>query len=158
MIKIYVADLAKYNEGTLHGKWITLPNEHLWNEVQEMLGSNEEWAIHDYEAPFNISEYEDLDKLNTIAEKYQELDDQDIKKINYLIDNNGSTFDEAIEKYEDVDLYEDMSLEDMAYELVENGCFGEINPTIANYIDYEAIARDLSFDYTVIDNDIFRSA
>ena len=158
MIKIYVADLAKYNEGTLHGIWIDLPCDNIHDQVQEMLGSNEEWAIHDYEAPFRINEYSDLDQLNTIAEKYQELEDHDIKRVNYLIDNNGSTLNEALEQYQDVDIYEDMSLEDLAYELVEEGSFGEINPTIANYIDYEAIARDLSFDYTVIDNDLFRSA
>ena len=39
-----------------------------------------------------------------------------------------------------------MTLEDLAEELVSDGCFGDIPDSIVNYIDYAAIARDLSFD------------
>jgi len=157
MIRIYVADLAKYNSGELHGKWIDLPNDNLWGEVQEMLGSNEEWAIHDYEAPFNISEYEDLNKLNTIAEQYQELDDQEIKKISYLVDYQGETLERSLELYEDVSIYEDTSYLDLAYEQVDEGLFGDVPSHLVNYLDYEMIARDLECDYVQINNDLYYS-
>jgi len=157
-MRIYIADLAEYNAGNLKGIWIDLPNANLWNEVQEMLGTNEEWSIHDYDLPFSISEYEDLDELNTLAEKYEDLDETDIKKINFLIENNGATFDQAIESYEDTEIYEDMTMKDLAYELVDQGCFGEIPDHLACYIDYDAIANDLGYDYTEIGQDIFRSA
>ena len=46
---------AKYNEGRLVGIWIDLPAYDLWEQVEEMLNGDEEWAIHDYEAPFSTS-------------------------------------------------------------------------------------------------------
>lgn len=34
---------------------------------------------------------------------------------------------------------------------VNGGVFGEISQSIINYIDYKAIARDLSCDYTEVE-------
>jgi antirestriction protein len=48
-------------------------------------------------------------------------------------------------------------MEDFAYDLVEQGAFGEIPDSIANYLDYEKIARDLSYDYWEEDGHIFRN-
>lgn len=36
---------------------------------------------------------------------------------------------------------------DLAHEYVDNGCFGEIPEDIVRYIDYNAIAYDLSLDF-----------
>jgi antirestriction protein len=54
--RIYVACLASYNNGRLHGTWIDAYQsaETIWTEVEVMLESSpdpwaEEWAIHDYE-------------------------------------------------------------------------------------------------------------
>ena len=54
-IRIYVACLAAYNNGHLHGEWIDVTDEaSIWEAVQAMLFASpideaEEWAIHDYE-------------------------------------------------------------------------------------------------------------
>ncbi|MFT4075617.1 MAG: antirestriction protein ArdA [Asticcacaulis sp.] len=47
----------------------------------------------------------------------------------------------------DLDLYECDSLRDLAVLFIDDGLFGEIPAAIAHYLDYEAIARDLSMDY-----------
>ncbi len=54
-IKIYVADLAAYDAGFLHGVWIdaTLEVDDIQDRVNEMLKASpvsdaEEYAIHDY--------------------------------------------------------------------------------------------------------------
>ncbi len=54
--KIYVACLAAYNSGYLHGEWIDANQyvDSLYEEINNMLarspiGEAEEWAIHDYE-------------------------------------------------------------------------------------------------------------
>ena len=47
----------------------------------------------------------------------------------------------------DVELYECDNLRDLAMQFVDDGLFGEIPASIQNYIDYEAIARDLAADY-----------
>ena len=56
-IRVYVADLAAYNNGFLHGVWIdaTLELDDIQEQVSEMLKATpldeevEEYAIHDYE-------------------------------------------------------------------------------------------------------------
>ncbi len=47
----------------------------------------------------------------------------------------------------DIDLFEIDTMRELAEQFVEEGLFGEIPEHLANYIDLDAIARDLSFDY-----------
>jgi len=70
--KIYVADLAAYVNGRLHGRWIEAnqPAEDIHQEIQEMLSespepSAEEWALHDHEGfgSFQLAEYEDIETV-----------------------------------------------------------------------------------------------
>lgn len=145
-MKIYLTNLAKYNEGTLVGKWIDLPCDNLAEQVKEVLGNDEEYFITDYESDFKISEHDSPYRLNDFCEELEKLDNQDIKKVIYLIENIGLSKEEALENYENVTLYENMTLKDVAYEQVDEGLFGEIPDSIANYIDYDAIAIDLCHD------------
>ncbi len=53
--KIYIACLAAYNNGYLHGKWIdaTQDVDSIYSNIRNVLASSpipdaEEWAIHDY--------------------------------------------------------------------------------------------------------------
>ena len=147
-IRIYVANLAAYNSGILAGKWIDLPCADLEAELQSIIDMHEdgeELAIHDYEAPFKIEEYASIEGLNELAEKFDDLSDYDQKKLAYLIDD-GCSVDNALDELDDLEFYEDMRLVDVAEQLVDDGCFGEIPASIQNYIDYKAIARDLSYD------------
>lgn len=152
-IRIYVANLAKYNAGVLSGTWIDLPAVDLWEQVNSILGDDEEYAIHDYEAPFSISECANLDELNNIAEHLDK--DYDLERFTYLV-GEGHDFDYALQHYEDVTFYQNMNLEEVAEEMVDEGLFGDIADSIKCYIDYSRIARDLSFDgYTETDNGVF---
>ena len=47
----------------------------------------------------------------------------------------------------DVSIYDARDYKDLAEQLVDDGLFGEIPDHLINYIDYEAIGRDLRFDY-----------
>ena len=78
--RIYVACLASYNAGTLHGEWIeaTADADELKARVQAMLDRSpepyaEEWAIHDYEGFGDMSEYEDLDHIAERVTAWEEL-------------------------------------------------------------------------------------
>lgn len=79
-ISIYIACLASYNEGILHGKWINITNsKQVWAEINKVLKSSpipdaEEWAIHDYEGFFQIqiNEHSDIDFICEIASLIQE--------------------------------------------------------------------------------------
>ena len=53
----------------------------------------------------------------------------------------------------DVDLYHVDSLRDLAEQFVDEGLYGDIPDHLAHYIDYEAIARDLAVDFSMIEID-----
>src|SRR5690242_9229769 len=82
--RIYVADLAAYNAGRLHGAWIDAdqdPDE-IRAEIQKMLEASpepgaEEYAIHDYEGfgSIRFSEFEDLDRISEMAKLIDEHGD-----------------------------------------------------------------------------------
>lgn len=48
----------------------------------------------------------------------------------------------------DVDMYHVNSMKELAGQLIDEGLFGEIPHHLERYIDVDAIARDLAFDYT----------
>lgn len=48
----------------------------------------------------------------------------------------------------DVDIYRVDSMKELAEQFVDEGLFGDIPEHLINYIDMDAIARDLAFDYT----------
>lgn len=81
MTKISVAltNLGKYNEGELVFERLELPATPAEiSETLQAIGIDgvryEEYFISDYEAPFEIGEYDNLDRLNEIAETLAALD------------------------------------------------------------------------------------
>lgn len=82
IIKVFVSNLAKYNDGELTGRWTTLPVDDVNKDILDKLelggnshdGYNHDWFISDYEAPFKINEYDDLYDLNELAEALESYD------------------------------------------------------------------------------------
>ena len=153
LLNIYIANLAAYNSGYLVGEWLNLPaTDEEIAETLERIGCGEngaEHAIHDYESDFDIhvDEYDNIDELNELAQELADLDEYEQNKIFAYMEAISSNITEAIENADRCELYENCeSLEDLARELVSEGCFGNIPDSITNYIDYDAIARDLDFD------------
>lgn len=152
MMNIYLTNLGKYNEGELVGEWVQLPisNEEL-QEVFERIGINEEYEeyfITDYECDFyEIGEYENIDTLNEIAEKIDNLDEEQEQVVKVLMSECGYDLDGAIEKAESGDyrFYTDCdNMTDVAYVVVEEcGYLDNVPENIARYFDYEAFGRDL---------------
>ena len=121
MIKLYLANLGKYNEGILKGEWVELPlSETELEEVMVNIGVAhydkegnfvpyvietdekgyeyvyEEYAIHDYETDLNISisEYSSLDNLNAIAENVEKYERD---YVNVLLDDGAIGMKDLIE-------------------------------------------------------------
>ncbi len=147
-IRIYLTNLAQYNAGCLIGKWIDLPleEEELAIALKEVLGSDEEYFITDYQANFRIEEFENLSELNNFVQRLSELYEHDQEKVIYLINCNCYKRPEALERYADVIYYEKMTLEEVAEEMVEDGMLGNLSDAVKGYLDFEKIARDLSFN------------
>lgn len=78
--RVYVACLASYNAGRLHGAWMDVSDpDTMMDGIQAMLSQSavypaEEWAIHDVEGfgSIPIREYESLERLAEMVELIQE--------------------------------------------------------------------------------------
>lgn len=145
-INIYVADLAAYNNGKLHGRWIdaTQDLEEIQAQVQAMLKDSpepdaEEYAIHDYEGfgGYSVSEYEGLESAHNVAvfiEEHGEIGGE-------LLSHFGDSIEDATKAIEEHYAGEYKSLADYAEELTEQT--GDIPEHLVFYIDYERMGRDM---------------
>lgn len=179
MLRIYVANLGKYNEGELVGKWLTLPCtdeelEQLYIDVKVAHRDEdddfvpyyeengiiyEETAIHDYETDFDslhVSEYANIEELNELAERLEEYDKWEREEIEACIEAEGCELEEAMDACDNGELilYSNVNnLADLAAYLVDEGAFS--TETLLRYIDYDALGRDLRFDgYTEVKNGV----
>lgn len=159
MMNIYLTNLGKYTEGELIGEWVELPvSQEELQKVFERIGIDkeyEEYFITDYECDFyEVGEYENIDTLNEIAKRLDELDESKNKIAKAMISESGYTFSEAIEKVNNGEymVYSDCEdMTDVAYQVVENcGYLDNVPETIARYFDYEAYGRDLEIEGTFI--------
>lgn len=78
-----------------------------------------------------------------------EWDEDEKTKVIIAAREVGETFDLEAKRPDDIDmdLYRLDTVRDLAIQFVEEELFGEIPKAIENYIDYDAIARDLMMDY-----------
>jgi len=144
--RIYVACLASYNAGILHGEWIDVTDaDEIREAIQEMLKRSpcpgaEEWAIHDYEGfgSIQLSEWEDVDQ---IAELGQLIAEHGEAYATY-VDHIGVDF-ATEESFQDAYCGEWDSELAFAEELFDELYICGIPKDLRCYIDYGAFARDL---------------
>src|SRR5690625_3604613 len=85
-MRIYVANLRAYNEGYLKGEWFDLPVE--WEDIVHTIFDEDELdssgnpkgdhAIHDYELPFDISEWQSIADLNDMVDVLESVVDDNV--------------------------------------------------------------------------------
>ena len=110
----------------------------------------EEYFITDYEndVDYQVGEYESLNHLNELAERLEQIElHQDGEVIAAIIEANGCELEEALNIYDQgryINYLQHETLVNLAYELVEEGY--DLPEFALRYFDYEAFARDLSFE------------
>ncbi|KCZ97607.1 antirestriction protein [Hyphomonas polymorpha PS728] len=150
--RIYVACLAAYNSGILHGRWIavTTPDD-VKAEAGAMLGESpvpraQEWAIHDYEGFEGIclSEHASFDTVCELASFVEEHGRLAAKLYSHF--GNGLTDARA-------------AFENYAGQYQTAGAFAEemiretgtdIPPSLEYYIDWQALARDMALNGEIL--------
>jgi antirestriction protein len=88
-------------------------------------------------------------ELNELAERLEDIDEDLFEA---LYEATSYTPVDVVDSIDRGDYsYYEGDLSDVAAQMVDEGLFGEIPDAIANYIDYEAIGRDLRHDgYTEV--------
>ena len=145
--RIYVACLAAYNNGQLHGAWIDADQsaDAIHDEIRAMLAASpipgaEEWAIHDYEdfGGIQLSEYEDIDRVAEIAALLVEHGEA----FGVWADYYGNAV--SAEEFRDAYRGEYDSEEAYAEEYIgDTGMLDSIPENLRYYFDYERFARDM---------------
>ena len=162
-MQIYIADLESYNSGFLKGEWIELPTdkENINDAIlRQSKNGQSDFAIHDYELPFEISEYTDPIKVNEICETIEDLDlnkhliehleysygidfkNTDIHTLKNYLDNvytlEGSNNNEFAQNY--MYLFYEELLENMPWELSYS-------------IDYDTVFNKLQMTMSITKNE-----
>ena len=158
--RIYVGTYAKYNNGSIDGKWIDISE---YNTYEEFVDACRELHSDEDDPEFMVQDYENFprkwyhegglpseEEFNKINEYYM-MDDTEQRAyeayVNYTDDDDIDNFHEAYEGQFD-------SASDFAYDLVDSiGWDGIGSDTLDMYFDYDAFGRDLMFDFHMGDED-----
>lgn len=163
----FITNLGKYNEGELVGEWVKFPTT--YDELQkvfEQIGIGktddfgqpyEEWFITDYDCYVGglydkLGEYENLDELNYLASKLDEMDRGEYNQFLAAMevgDHSGS-LQEIINLTENLDCYDvypDIEdHDDLGRYYIDELDAMQVPEHLKNYIDYEAYGRDVALE------------
>jgi antirestriction protein len=152
---IYVASLADYNNGVLHGAWIDAAREPeaIQADIDAVLASSrepnaEEWAIHDYEqfGRARVYEHDSIEQVSRIAKAIQEhgyafsawIDVFDGAPESFDMDS----FHEAyLGHYDSVQDYVEQMADDLGYTAELDNLPEHLQPYVR--FDTGALARDM---------------
>lgn len=144
--KIYVACLAAYNSGYLHGIWCdaTQDEDEIYKNIYDMLAESpvdgaEEWAIYDYSGfgDARLDEYESIPNVVKIAEFIDEQGELGAALLGeYSIDDAQTLLEDQYHGAYDSEV-------DFAQSIFEE-CYSDAIPkNLIYYIDHKAFSRDL---------------
>ena len=145
-ISICVKSLSTYAEAD----WIT-PAEALdFMKMQKSKDGSEEFIIVDYDAPFSIGEYDSVSELAEIAERLEELTEDEIEVLEIIMENYTDNFEKALEKVENGEYmvyYHCHTMADVAERHCDEcGLLDSIPENLRNYFDFEAFGRDMEIE------------
>ncbi|EAF4776851.1 antirestriction protein ArdA [Listeria monocytogenes] len=131
--------------------WFVLPTsrEEICSRL-EIEDAQETFLIDSYTAPFTINETDNINRLNEIANLYEEHSGHEV--IDYLPDlvKEGfySDIKNALEEIDNIYIYHGCnSMLDIAYQFIEeSGLLSNIPDNVQRYFNYEAYARDMEIE------------
>ena len=147
--RIYVACLAAYNNGHLHGRWVSAAQDedHIWSETHAMLADSpesdaEEWLIHEYEnfegaVLSGYASFASVCKLGQFIAEHGRLGAK-------LYSHYGNDLEQACAAFSDY-AGEFQNLGDFAEYLTEQ-TGPELPSAFQYYIDWQAMGRDMELN------------
>ena len=156
-MKVWIGSEYDYNNGILNGEWVTLTGDYDDDLAAAMekysYGGKHDVSVMDTdidpEEPWTngMASSMDLDQLEELIAKWDALNDYDKTKVKAAIEAQGAwCVMEIFDSLDDIEFWQNMTLMDVAAELVDEGAFGTIPDSIISSIDYAAVARDLDLE------------
>lgn len=160
--RIYVASLADYVDGRLHGSWLDVTGDldDLNERIKAMLEASplpgaEEWAIHDFDnfAPLQLGEYESLARIAMIGRGVAEHGEA----FKHWAAVAGTDRMDLFESFEDayhghwetVEEFAESLWADFGYQaILEQAIPDDLQPYVR--FDVEAFARDLQLGGDIV--------
>ena len=168
--RVYVGTYAKYNNGSIFGKWLDLSD---YSDKEEFYNACRELHSDEADAEYMFQDWENIptaligeswlsDNIFEVIEAVSELNENEQEAFFIWLDDGSCDIDkddirELINSFFDdyQGAYKDE--EDYAYEIVEQ-CY-ELPEFAKSYFDYEKFARDLFMtDYWFESGFVFRRA
>lgn len=165
--KVFITNLALYNDCILHGDYVDFVNlsiDEIWDEINRICYNPnsyepdkiDEFFITDYEASINcdqFGEYEDIENLKNFVDFYADFCDKYGDSAEYIIDavdqhtNDRQELMDILEG-ENFRIYSECyTMTDVAYEICDElGYLDEMPEHLRNYFDYESFGRDLNME------------
>lgn len=158
--KIYVGTYAKYNDGSIDGKWIDLTK---YNTYEDFVQACQELHADEEDPEFMVQDYENFpekwyhegglpteEEFNKINEYYM-MDDDHKEAYEAFVNHTGLV---SMEDFEDAYVGKFDSAEDFAYSMIEDlGWDGIGSENLEMYFDYDSFGRDLMYDFHRGDED-----
>ena len=173
IVKGYITNLGRYNEGDLAYKLISFPiDEDELNEALKEIGCKytdengvvhnefyEEFFFSDWECeiPFDFGEYESISDVNDIAERVELLATYELETLEVILKEHTSDANEALDIVENCNytIWNDcINMADVAATMAEEyGYLNSVPDRLQCYIDYEKWGRDLAIEGTFLEGD-----
>lgn len=167
MMKIWLCNLGKYNEGNLVGQWIDLPVDD-FRPILDNIGINEEYEeyfIADWECDFyKVHEYDNIYLLNYLAKLSEKLDEGEIAELKLAASEMSVT-----DIYEMINLILQLDNLNFIWLPGEGDAYTELGEMFAeidglsnkleelgviDYFDFEKYGKSLSWDYAFGDDNV----
>jgi antirestriction protein len=152
--RIYVACLAAYNRGVLHGRWLDAARdaEDLHADIREMLAASpipgaEEFAIHDAEGfgDHRIDPHENIEDVAALAALIVDYG----TVVAAYASHTGVEIAELAARFEDAYRGSYQSTADYAHDLLDEQ-LSALPENLRCYFDYVAYARDLDINGDIV--------
>ena len=173
IIKGYITNLGKYNEGVLSYKLISFPiSDKELNEVLKEIGcmyideegeehniNYEEYFFSNWECniPFYFDEYVSINEVNEIAERVEALSDFEQEILKTILEEHTGNIENALSIVEcgDYNLWDSCyNMADVAVAMAEEyGYLNNIPEPLKYYIDYESWGRDIRANGTFLEGE-----
>lgn len=166
---IYVGTYAKYNAGSLFGKWFNLSD---FTDKDEFMEACKKLHKDEDDPEFMFQDRENIpeelvseswisEKFFELRDKVEDMDATEQEAFSIWLDYESRDLskddaDDLVKKFKDDYIGKYDEEEDYAREVVEQ-CY-EVSDFVLNYFDYAAFARDLfNGDYKHIDGFVFHA-